>query len=199
MSLLKPSPGEICDRLSIIALKIADGNTAQHLVDERLALLERLDGWVDPSDWMAYWIAEDQLAAVNAFIWHKEDEVRRMGMKAPIGNATEAILEAAAWRHVAELAIEIRKLADRRHYLIAEIDGLFGEDRAGKEKSWMMGRGTEARENGPSYRMQCPSCGGPVRYYDEESVQCQARGCRRKTDIYEATKAYEHHQTPGGA
>lgn len=148
MSLLKPTVGECLDRLSIIALKMMAGNTAEHLVAERNALavivyqagkpLMRRAGNEDAYYplWFLVGRAGNHLAAVNAFIWHKEDEIRRRGAAVPIAplSAERCSVERLA---IAALAIEIRGLADRRHELIAEIDRVYGDARAGKEKSWM--------------------------------------------------------------
>lgn len=185
MSLLTPSPGEIYDRLGIIAMKLATGNRAEHLVEERKRLFDRL--WertqaragllsigLDPPLTAERWRKEafacavlvDELFAVNAFIWHKEDEIREL-IRArrhpdPMNDDAEAGL----------LAKEIRKLADRRHQLIAEIDRIYGEPRAGKEKSWMKEKpgvvpaaaqvGFEGFGSILTQVLRCPHCQGMV-------------------------------------
>ena len=165
MSLLTPSFGETVDRLTIIALKQEAGNTSAHLEEEGQALTALLAKKCKDREGVLLIAQEynkrrlyDRLAAVNAFIWHKEDEIRGLGKPLPIGNATEAILSAAATRRTAELAVQVRKLADRRHELIAEIDQLVGDPRAGKEKSWMRGEGGVAPSDHAGLPAYCPRC-----------------------------------------
>lgn len=219
MSLLEPTPGEMCDRVTIIALKQESGNKAPHLEKERAALMGQLVKLVMlPEKGARCGGYVHALAAVNAFIWHKEAEIRELIRARRHQDPMNDDADAGA------LAKEIRKLADRRHQLIAEIDKLFGDPRAGKEKSWMQGEAEKAvgpevasnvyREGGmavaaaggpvfgfsgfapkldtPSYKMQCPACGGPVRWEDEEMVRCQT--CKARTDGYEAMKAFENRE-----
>lgn len=146
MSLLTPSPGEIYDRLGIIAMKVATIKpTPEHLLEEREGLFSRIWDYTSrrgerllPEDLqreaLACAVVVDELFAVNALIWHKEDEIRKLGG----GLNADGSPGATGLEHrIAHLAYTVRRLADRRHYLIAEIDRLYGEPRAGKEKSWM--------------------------------------------------------------
>lgn len=191
MSLLQPTLGETWDRLTIIALKMESGNHSDHLVVEQEALLNLLRQSTFPiEDGVRATQAAQQLAAVNAFIWHKEDEIRTRG--AAIGKPEGvAVTELAG---IAELAVEIRKLADRRHHLIAEIDRIFGDPRAGKEKSWMEEQPTPARVL--VNQMRCPRCFDLVYRAALGQVMCRADSCGLRWEDSEAKKAWENR---GGA
>ena len=126
MRLINFGVGEITDRLTILSLKILhnrDGDVS-HFTNERSALLAKLAGRNLNGSWYEHSV---ELGAVNAAIWHNEDELR--GWRARGITQIPHIND----RNVVEIAFKLQELNDRRHELIAEINKKAG-DFFGREK-----------------------------------------------------------------
>lgn len=128
--LINPGPGEIADRLTILALKILFGTAAGRPIDhferERNALLVSFRQ-ADPTKFVEPLL---ELAAVNAALWHAEDDLREWREQAQAGGP----LECVAARDVVRLAFQIQVLNDRRAELVAAINQRGGDPQAGQEK-----------------------------------------------------------------
>ena len=127
MRLVNPGLGEIADRLSILALKIAhaaqEGKDPTHFVNERNALLTQLRTYALEAGAEALFA----LAAVNAMLWHAEDDLRawRKADSANLGTADLAAVAAVAFR--------IQALNDQRADLVRALNKSAGTD-LGAEK-----------------------------------------------------------------
>ncbi len=115
---MKPTPGELVDRKTILHLKINAGRRKQVDVghfQEELSLIEAaLAEWFRKSsgaDRGAYEETSRGLAEVNLQLWNAEDEVRAL---AP-----------GARDRLAELAKLIPALNDRRAELVQQVNRLF--------------------------------------------------------------------------
>lgn len=121
MRLLDYGLGEILDRLSILALKIAYGEAAgkdvAHFRRERSKLLPLTTTKVDGTVFEAY----GELAVVNGRLWAAEDALRAYRQ----AHARIAASGVEADRIVA-LAFEIQGLNDRRAALIQTINEATG-------------------------------------------------------------------------
>jgi hypothetical protein len=115
MRVLNPGPGEIIDRLTVVARKIVEGGErAKHFeveMEELLTECERLDLEEVNRDFAKNCYT---LAAINAAIWQREDELR----KRPRG--------------VVKLAFRIQELNDQRARLVKEINSTAGIEREEK-------------------------------------------------------------------
>ena len=115
--------GEVCDRLSILSLKILHGRAKEvdvaHFEREREALVVKLlaHGAAKWIEWYA------QLAAVNAALWAAEDQLRRLRDIGPSVNNTDEIVD---------VAFRIQELNDQRAALVAQINSYVGD--GAKEK-----------------------------------------------------------------
>lgn len=107
--------GEICDRLSILALKIrhAGDKDVSHFKNERAALQVKLVTH-EPGRWLEHFV---ELSTVNAMLWYAEDALRAHRDAGP----------AAEPRDVVECAFAIQELNDERAVLIAHINALVGD------------------------------------------------------------------------
>lgn len=110
--------GEVCDRLTILALKILHGEVkaldVTHFQRERAALLPKLLA-TGAGRWTEYY---GDLAAVNAALWQAEDRMR--GYKqdgAKVSNRDEVV----------ECAFRIQEWNDKRAVLIQQINALVGD------------------------------------------------------------------------
>lgn len=119
--------GEICDRLSILALKILHaeraGHDATHFRTEQDALIARLTsrkGGVHAEVWRGLF----GLAAVNGRLWEAEDEMR--------GHRARGV--AAPTMATITCAFAIQELNDRRAHLVQGINEAMGEH-LGAEKT----------------------------------------------------------------
>lgn len=116
--------GERVDRLSILGLKILFGSEAgkdvTHFERERAVLLTQARASTQ-GDWGTVL----ELAAVNAALWHAEDELR--GMRKLVGTLDTEGLEA-----VLSLAFRIQSLNDRRAELVGTLNAEAGD--VSKEK-----------------------------------------------------------------
>ena len=120
--LINIGTGEMLDRLSILSLKVLYGELAgkdtAHYRNERNALLSK----VTAKNGMASWIEEyGALAAVNAALWHAEDELRTLRRH------EETLVTEGLLPTVARCAFRIQQLNDDRSKLIAAINQKTGE------------------------------------------------------------------------
>lgn len=127
MRLVNVGLGEIADRLTILALKIAtaaqEGKDAGHFVTERAALLVKFRA--TPLDSGPIVEAFLGLAATNALLWHAEDEMRAF-RESPTGYKDRE-------REVAAVAFRIQSLNDQRAAFVRTLNQLAGSD-LGPEK-----------------------------------------------------------------
>ena len=120
--------GEICDRLTILALKVLyaeqQNKNADHFVQERNALLVMLRGRELNAGWFEHALG---LSAVNAALWQEEDALRDLRpKKEPL----------PPWDPVAaarDVAFHIQELNDERARLVETINKATG-DHLGAEK-----------------------------------------------------------------
>lgn len=130
MRLVNFGAGEICDRLSILALKIlhggSDGKDTGHFEKERAVLLTKVSARQLGGSWFAYYT---ELAAVNAVIWRMSDEMRSLRKALQPGGASDG----KGWGEAGLIALEQQTLNDRRADLIDLINKEVG-DHAGSEK-----------------------------------------------------------------
>ena len=121
MRLINPGPGEYCDRLSILALKISHGEdrgvSTDHFRKEWAAILPKLCAVSGTAFLETY----TKLVVVNARLWQAEDRLREF-------RAAGGELEA-----VAQVAYQIQALNDARAGLIAGINKQTG-NHVGEEK-----------------------------------------------------------------
>ena len=112
MSLLRPSPGEVLDRLSIIGLKITAfqkaGKDKTKLAAEAHELIESLEELLIPVEAE---ILSTKLSEINRELWKAEDDVR---------SPSSTVLQ------IASTAQNITKLNDLRCSLIRQIDKACG-------------------------------------------------------------------------
>lgn len=124
MRLIDPGPGDILDRLTILALKIVYGKQAGRSVDlwgvEYAALCNR----VADAAWIARLL---ELAAVNGALWQAEDEMRRL--RQPFETPGIAQSSDRLVQDVASCGARIQTLNDRRAELITLINVNAGLDR----------------------------------------------------------------------
>lgn len=134
--LVNPGAGDYADRLTILALKLLFGEQAgkdvTHFRNERNAILPKLLGR-DNGKWLE---AYTELAAVNAALWHAEDELRgwreRLAPTPPDSTGLRGPGEgykAAVAADVVQLAFRIQALNDQRAALIATINQKAGDAR----------------------------------------------------------------------
>jgi len=122
--------GEICDRVSILALKILYGEEksvdVQHFRQERAALMVKIVTR-DGGRWLE-WFSD--LAAVNAAIWQAEDEIR--GRAHAISHEQDEAVLAEHHYQAGSLGMRIAKLNDKRAALVSQINEFVGEKQAEK-------------------------------------------------------------------
>jgi hypothetical protein len=133
--LVNYGPGEIVDRLTILALKILYGGQAskpvEHFEQERNVLLTQLRGRELNGAWFEQAIA---LGALNGALWRAEDELRVLRHQSPEVRAQWTGFVGQTWvDEVARLAVRIQVLNDQRAVLIEAINKLTG-DHQGSEK-----------------------------------------------------------------
>lgn len=119
MRVLNPGPGEIADRLGVVARKIVEGGDKEGTFkDELYELLYALyDGRTKGArtEWVENCIPAVMLDATNAAIWQLEDRVREFrNGKLP---GTEDF---------SQLSFRIQQLNDRRAELVKEINAQYG-------------------------------------------------------------------------
>lgn len=115
---MNPGTGDLCDRLTILALKIAYGRAAGrstiHFETERAGLLTKIRAQTLNGSWFESVLA---LGAVNAQLWQRTEEMRRYV-------EAEALASAS---NIAQCGMAIMRLNDQRAVLIATINELTGE------------------------------------------------------------------------
>lgn len=130
MRLINPGAGEITDRLSILALKILTGSEAGkdvgHFEIERTSLQQKIHARTLNGVWFDSVL---ELAAINAMLWHAEDDLRGIRMKRDLG----AKLAQADLDEVVLIAFRLQALNDRRSDLVTQINKEAGDGDA-KEK-----------------------------------------------------------------
>ncbi len=125
--LINTGMGEVSDRLSILALKILNGSEQGKDVSpfeiERAALLSQIRSRTLNAKWFELVL---ELAAVNATIWHAEDDLRalRSDLTALAETAANEQGRARVEGTVTALAFRTQRLNDRR----AELVGLINRD-----------------------------------------------------------------------
>ena len=131
MRLYPLGPGEILDRLTILSLKILHGEEAGKPTTHWEAEQDHLRASVTLYDVRP--VAWDliALAAVNGALWEAEDELRAR-RRAGKFETDEAAVDACLLA-IANLAMKIQSLNDRRAALVHEINCLLGAE-APKEK-----------------------------------------------------------------
>lgn len=116
MSLLNPTVGDLCDRLSILALKRLHGNAAgkdtSHFQREWAGLLTKIHGRQLNGAWFEHLL---DLSAVNAKLWTLTDRLRAMA------------LDHCDLADAGEVGIAILVANDRRAELIQTINELCGD------------------------------------------------------------------------
>ena len=130
MRLVNIGLGEVADRLSILALKIAyaeqDGKEATHFATERAALMTKLTAFTISTGALE---AIFGLATVNGMLWHAEDVIREFRRAAgdviPVEERTRDAVVMVAFR--------IQQLNDQRATLVRALNQLAGTD-LGAEK-----------------------------------------------------------------
>lgn len=134
MRLINFGLGEVSDRLSILALKIlhgeAAGKDAEHWKNERNALIAKLGARTVNGNWIE---AYTELAAVNATLWQGEDTLRGLRNLREAARAQWTGAGKTYQESVAEVAIRLQELNDRRAQLIESINKDAGEH-LGSEK-----------------------------------------------------------------
>ena len=123
--------GEVCDRLSILALKILHGEQkgadVGHFRNERAALMVKLltrDG----GRWIEF---HTDLAAVNAAIWQAEDEIR--GRREALAHEQDEGVVAEHHYQAGALGLRIATLNDKRAELVRQINTFVGEGQAAEK------------------------------------------------------------------
>lgn len=132
MRLINVGAGEVCDRLSILALKILYGKQAskdtKHFETERAVLLTQLAGRTLNSSWFGVFL---ELQAVNAAGWQAQIECRARA-HAVTREEDEGVV-AEHYHEAGRLAFQMQAWNDQRSGLIDEINKLTGEH-LGEEK-----------------------------------------------------------------
>ena len=117
--------GEICDRLSILALKVLygeqRGKDVAHFKREQAALLPKLLA-NDRGKWIECYA---ELAAVNAALWHCEDHMR--GRRDAITREKDEAVVNEHRYQAGVLGLQIATLNDRRAALVDAINEFVGD------------------------------------------------------------------------
>lgn len=133
MKLVNPGPGELVDRLTILALKILvgteKGRPVDHFKTEQATLLTQIRSRTLNGIWFEQTL---ELAAVNGQLWQTEDALRaaRQRHVELVANPAE-LQELVA---VVGIAFKIQKLNDRRAELVTLINCNSGDPAGGAEK-----------------------------------------------------------------
>jgi hypothetical protein len=126
--LVNPGIGDLCDRLTILALKILygseGGKDTQHWEAERASLLAQVRSRELNGPWFEGLL---ELAAVNACLWQTEDDLRAMRLM------TEHAYTAGDLDRIRQIAFRTQVLNDRRAELVHAISKAAGDER-GQEK-----------------------------------------------------------------
>ena len=135
MRLLKPNPGECCDRQTILELKMAAGEgkkiNTSHFVAEHGEIQSYLErDWfrlADEKIQEAFDELLSQLRAVNARLWQLEDAMRA-AKRDWDRNSINLQHNLEQLNKVREVAFAIAEQNDIRASLVAKINALFGID-----------------------------------------------------------------------
>jgi len=133
MKLVNPGTGEISDRLTILALKILAGQDAgrdvDHFESERSLLLTKIHARTLNAAWFDALL---ELGAVNALIWHGEDDLRDWrraggggGGSGSLGSGS--VYTAAENDAIRILAFRLQDWNDRRAALVQAINREAGD------------------------------------------------------------------------
>ena len=125
MRLVNYGCGEMADRLTILALKLLigkeQGKPTDHFRNERNALITQLNARETCGPWLEHLF---ELSAVNAALWHAEDDLRELR------GSWEGFKDAAALGAAGiagELAFRIQALNDQRAALVGLINEKAGD------------------------------------------------------------------------
>lgn len=117
--------GEICDRVSILSLKLLYGEQkaidVAHFRNERNVLLTKMTVR-DTGRWLELFA---DLAATNAALWHCEEHIR--GRRAAIEAEQDEGVIAEHYHQAGVLGILIAALNDKRSALVGQINELVGD------------------------------------------------------------------------
>lgn len=131
MRLVNYGPGEVTDRLTILALKILiggeKGRPVDHFETERTALLAQIRSRTLNGAWFESVL---ELAAVNGQLWHAEDQLRAYRAQEDAG---ELQPDGHSLASVVACAFRIQKLNDRRAELVTLINTNAGEKSAAEK------------------------------------------------------------------
>lgn len=129
--LVNPGIGDYADRLTIVALKIlfgtAAGKDVTHFINERNVLVTKIHAR-ESGPWLEHLVG---LAAVNAALWHAEDDLR--AMRGVGATTTDRSVQDPAFEAASRLAFRIQDLNDQRAALVQKINEEAG-DHLGVEK-----------------------------------------------------------------
>ena len=124
MRLINYGCGEMADRLTILALKLLvgkeQGKPTDHFRNERNALITQLNTRETCGPWLEHLF---ELSAVNAALWHAEDDLRELGKHYGAINHDRAFTD----RPVADIALRIQALNDQRAALVGLINEKAGD------------------------------------------------------------------------
>ena len=123
--------GEVCDRLSLLALKILYGELQGSDVTierhERAALLVKLVVRNPNGKWLEIW---NELNAVHAALWLYEADLRQLKAECQASKS----LRAGRSDDIIECAFRIQDLYDRQVSLIAQINSMVGDSHAAVDR-----------------------------------------------------------------
>lgn len=123
MKLVNFGAGEICDRISILQLKITTGREkgrdTGHWESERAQLLTKIHAKTLNGAWFDGVL---ELAAVNALIWHAEDDLRDHRIRDQHPSNDQGVLET-----IRDLAFRLQSLNDRRAEIVHWINKEAGD------------------------------------------------------------------------
>lgn len=136
MRVLNPGPGEIVDRLTVVARKIVEGG-GKHFHAEMFELtkaIKELTLPIEPEEinFQLFIVNIYALAATNAAIWQREDELREMRGKFISDSPSYRDFVNTCGEEIAELAFRIQELNDQRAELVKEINKAAGINREEK-------------------------------------------------------------------
>lgn len=127
MRVLNPGPGEVVDRLTIVARKIVEGGEkAEHFhkeMDELLSCLETMEMPVElvPKE---FGKALHLLSATNAALWQREDELRAWRARDDMDSLNP--LDGRLMHNMRVLAFRIQELNDLRNKLVQQLNAAAG-------------------------------------------------------------------------
>lgn len=126
MSLLKPTPGQMYDRILILSLKIEAAKSSHKSIDalqQEDAEIRGLLLSMNPCPNKGILELTRKLGDVNSQLWEREDSIR-------YGDNQDSY-------HVAQIARDIARLNDQRNSIIREIDKAYGCENPVEEKIYL--------------------------------------------------------------